>query len=156
MAQRPVREPQAECALARAVRARELNRILHFVNTAREARTRLPIHVAIAGERDASSEAQLLAAGVGLVRTPLVPPPRWASKWHRLSFSKIAALSLTQFDKVIVLDNDMALAGNVDELRHAEAPAMVWHPAAKFMLHFGERCAVTGGLFVLRPSAADC
>ena len=105
--------------------ARELKRILHFVDTAREARTRLPIHVAIAGERDASSEAQLLAAGVGLVRTPLVPPPRWASRWHRLSFSKIAALSLTQFDKVIVVDNDAALLRNMDELALAPAPAAV-------------------------------
>ena len=33
------------------------------------------------------------------------------------------------FSKVIVIDNDMTFAGNIDELADAEAPAMVWHTA---------------------------
>ena len=42
-----------------------------------------------------------------LLSGPMVPSPAWASKWHRLSFNKIAALSFTQFRKVVVLDNDV-------------------------------------------------
>jgi hypothetical protein len=71
-----------------------------FVRTARAVRSRLPIHVAVAGERDAPSEARLTSAGVTLLEGPMVPTPAWASKWHRLSFNKIAALSFTQFRKV--------------------------------------------------------
>ena len=82
----------------------------------------------------------------------MVPSPAWASKWHRLSFNKIAALSFTQFRKVVVLDNDVGLLRSMDHmLLHAPAPAAVFHttigPLAK-----RTPCAVTTGLLVLRPS----
>ena len=87
-------------------REREVGRILWFAHTARMVSTRLPIHVVVAGERDPTSESRLKRAGLKLLDGPMVPTPQWASKWHRLSFNKIAALSFTQFDRVIVLDND--------------------------------------------------
>lgn len=55
--------------------------------------------------------------------------------------------------QVIVLDNDMTLIGNIDELAHAETPAMVFHTAT--VLPKKERSAPTGGLFVLTPSASE-
>ena len=36
-----------------------------------------------------------------------------------------------------------------------QTPGVVFHPAAPFMLKLGEQCAVTGGLFVLTPDAAE-
>lgn len=41
-------------------------------------------------------------------------PPQWASKWHKQSFNKLGALAMTQFDKVIVLDNDVVLVKGLD------------------------------------------
>jgi hypothetical protein len=133
-------------------REREMNRILWFVHTAKAVDTRVPIHVAVAGERDAKSESRLLRAGVRLLEGPLVPTPRWASKWHRLSFNKIAALSFTQFRKVVVLDNDAGLLMNIDAMvRSAPTPSAVFH-ATIGSLAMRTRCAVTTGLLVLRPS----
>ena len=134
-------------------RDREVNRVLWLAHTARRVNTQLPIHAVVAGERlDATSEARLKRAGVRLLDGPLVPTPAWASKWHRLSFNKIAALSFTRFRKVAVLDNDVGLLQNMDHmLRTAPTPSAVFHttigPLAK-----RTRCAVTTGLLVLRPS----
>ena len=76
------------------------------------------------------------------------------SRFHPFSFARIGALALTQFSKVIVLDNDMTLLQNIDELAElAPTPAMVWHTAT--VLPKKERCAVTGGLFVLRPNRTE-
>ena len=41
------------------------------------------------------------------------------------------------------------------ELAEAETPGLVWHSAAPFMSKHGERCSVSGGLFVLAPSADE-
>ena len=80
-------------------RDREVNRVLWFAHTARIVRTRLPIHAVVAGEPlDATHETRLRSVGVRLLTGPLIPTPAWASKWHRLSFNKIAALSLCVFD----------------------------------------------------------
>ena len=46
-----------------------------------------------------------------------------------------------------------ALLRNIDDLAEAEAPGMVFHTAT--VLPKKERCAVTGGLFVLEPSATE-
>ena len=133
---------------------REFNRILWFVESARRVQTRMPLYVAVGGRRNHSAEAHLQRLGVGIVSLPFVAPPLWSSLFHHFSFSRIAALALTQFEKVVVMDNDMVLLGNIDELaEHAEAPGMVWHTAT--VLAKKERSAVTGGLFVLKPDAAE-
>jgi hypothetical protein len=131
---------------------REFNRILWFIESARRVQTQMPLYVAVGGWRNFSAEAHLRRLGVGIVALPFVEPPTWSSLFHHFSFSRIAALSLTQFEKVVVMDNDMVLLGNIDELQYAETPGMVWHTAT--VLARKERCAVTGGLFVLRPNAA--
>ena len=136
-------------------REREMKRILWFAHTARNVETKLPIHVVCAGERDAASEVKLEKAGLRLIEGPMVPTPPWASKWHRLSFNKIAALSFTQFRKVVLLDNDAGFLKNMDHLAlSAPTPSAVFHTTIG-PLAARTRCAVTTGLLVLRPSAAE-
>ena len=100
---------------------------------------------------DAKDEAKLTAAGLRLVEGPMIATPPWASKWHRLSFNKVAALSFMQFEQVIVLDNDAGLLQNIDHLAHAPTPSAIFHttigPLAK-----RTHCAVTTGVLVLRPA----
>lgn len=79
---------------------REFNRILWFVESARRVQTRMPLYVAVGGRRNHSAEAHLQRLGVGIVSLPFVVPPSWSSLFHHFSFSRIAALSLTQFEKV--------------------------------------------------------
>ena len=61
----------------------------------------------------------------------MMPVPSWTSRFHKFSFQRLSALSFTQFDKVIVMDNDMALRANIDDLASdgARAPGMVFHTA---------------------------
>ena len=134
---------------------REVHRITWLLRSARAAHTRLPIHVVVAegSERNASTEALFAQLGATTIESPAVRPPSWASWFHKHSFSRIAALALTQFRKVVVLDNDMTMISNVDELAAAETPAMVFHTAT--VLPRKERSAPTGGLFVLRPSRVE-
>lgn len=133
---------------------REMHRIEWLLRSIRQVQTSLPVHVVVAGDRNASFERRLLELGVAsIVESPAVPPPRWTSYFHKLSFGRIAALALTQFRKVVVLDNDMTLLQNIDELAVSETPAMVFHTAT--VLPRKERSAPTGGLFVFTPNAAE-
>ena len=134
---------------------REVNRIAWLLRSARAVNTTLPVHVVVArGSYNASTEARFKQLGASsIIESPTVSPPRWTSTFHKHSFSRIGALALTQFRRVIVLDNDMTLIANIDELAHAETPAMVFHTAT--VLPRKERSAPTGGLFVLRPSQRE-
>ena len=136
---------------------REHHRITWLVRSAQRVGTRLPIYVVVGPERDAAKEAQLLRLGVrGVIPGKTVTPPPWASRHHRLAFSKIGALALTQFDKVFVLDNDMVLLGNIDHLAYAPTPAAVWHTAlTPWQWRQNESCAVTTGLLGLTPSSSE-
>ena len=89
---------------------REFNRILWFVESARRVQTRMPLYVAVGGRRNHSAEAHLQRLGVGIVSLPFVAPPSWSSLFHHFSFSRIAALSLTQFEKVRVRVRDRVRA----------------------------------------------
>ena len=130
---------------------REMHRIEWLLRSLHKVRTRLPIHIVTAGDRNKSAEARLLELGAdSIIQSPPVRPPPWTSTFHKLSFSRISALALTQFSKVVVLDNDMTALHNIDELALAETPGMVFHTAT--VLPRKERCAPTGGLFVLTPS----
>ena len=135
---------------------REFRRIEWFLKSARRVGTRLPIHVIVGPHRNEQRERQLRALGANITQGVPVLPPAWASKFHLMSFAKIGALALTQFDKVWVFDNDMALVHNIDDLAFAPTPAAVWHTAiANFQRSWSEACAVTTGLLGLQPSAAE-
>ena len=135
---------------------REFNRIVWFLRSATKVKTQLPIHVIVGPERYPEHERTLQKLGANITVGMPVPAPAWASKYHLMSFAKIGALALTQFDRVWVFDNDMALVGNVDDLAYAPTPAAVWHTAiGAFQVKSGETCAVTTGLLGLSPSMAD-
>ena len=137
---------------------REVKRIKWLLNSARRVGTRLPVHVIVGPERNvdtrADREAELAALGGIITPAPgFVPTPPFAAAHHRLSFGKVSALALTQFDKVFVLDNDMALVHNMDDLAFAPTPSAVWHSSvAKFQFKAKETCAVTTGLIGVSPS----
>ena len=141
---------------------REFNRISWFIRSAGKVKTRLPLHVIVGPERDLSKERKLIQEGhrhkvnVSVTEGPFVVPPLWANRYHRLTFGKIGALALTQFDKVFVFDNDMALAHNIDHLAFVQTPSAVWHTSmARWQWRHNESCAVTTGLLGLTPSAAE-
>ena len=135
---------------------REMLRILWFIKSAKKVKTRLPIHVIVGPERDLKKEQALLRAGVNVTEGVFVEPPVWANRYHRLTFGKIGALALTQFDKIFVFDNDMAMAHNIDHLAFAPTPSAVWHTAmAKWQWKHNESCSVTTGLLGLTPSRAE-
>ena len=50
-------------------------------------------------------------------------------------FTKVHALGLTQFEKVLLLDIDLAILGSMDELFDLEAPAALWRGQAQTMEH---------------------
>ena len=82
-----------------AAYAREHSRISWFLRSAKRVGTRLPIHVVVGPERDEKKEATLVALGAHITPGVPVAPPAWSHKFHRLTFAKIGALALTQFDK---------------------------------------------------------
>ena len=126
---------------------RELIRILISL---RAVNTSLPVHILATGERYAAVEARVAQMfGVRYMGTEGVPPvtvPTWASKWARGSFAKLRALALTQYDRIVLLDNDNVVLRNVDHLAHAPAPAFV----------FGWKCyprrELRASTIVLQPS----
>lgn len=140
---------------------REMKRILFLKKTMTEVGTQLPFHVMVGGDRYPEKEVKLLEAGVtGIVTNRLrngsnINPPAWASKWHRLSFNKIGALGLTQFKKVILLDNDMGLLKNVDHLAAVAAPAAAFHLVMNKEIARITRTAITTGLMILGPSESE-
>lgn len=136
---------------------RELKRIKWFLASAARVQTKLPIHVIVGPERYPQREAELVALGATISVGVFVQPPAFAaSSHHRLSFGKVGALALTQFDKVFVLDNDMALVHNIDDLAFAPTPSAVWHSSvAQFQYKARETCAVTTGLIGLTPSLSE-
>ena len=54
-------------------------------------------------------------------------PPIWAAPYHRGTFSKLAVLRLTAFEKVIFLDNDCQVIRNIDHLADAPTPSFAFH-----------------------------
>lgn len=129
---------------------RELIRILLSL---RAVRTQLPIHVLASGERYSAVEAKIAARfDVSYVTAPLpLTVPAWSSKWAYGSFAKLRALALTQYDRLVVLDNDDVVLRNVDHL----ASAAVAAPAFVFGWKCHPRRELRASTIVLRPSAAD-
>ena len=136
---------------------REFNRIKWLLRSAKRVQTRLPIYMVVGPERDQAKEAILIRKGLaGVIEGKAVAPPQWASSFHRLTFAKIGALALTQFDKVFVVDNDVTFLGNIDHLAYAQTPSAVWSTAmSPFQWKSNESCAVNSGVLGLSPSMAE-
>ena len=130
---------------------RELVRILISL---RAVGTKVPIHILASGERYPDVEAKLAARFDVTFLTATAPPmvvPEWASKWARGSFAKLRALALTQYDKLLVLDNDDVVLRNVDHLLAPSTPT----PAAVFGWKCYPRRELRAATLVLTPSTAD-
>ena len=98
-------------------------------------------------------EALLAAQGARVLVAPdstLVRVPRWASPWALHSFAKLKALSLLQFEQVLVLDSDCVALRNVDHLLQRSSPA----PAFVFRHKCFPNLELSASVMVLRPDAS--
>ena len=106
---------------------------LHRVNSS------LPIRLLVSGERDSRIEAVFSSLGVHVAPSPLASAaalaPAWASPWMRGTFAKLAALTITSYRRIVLLDSDTIVVRNVDHLSGAPAPL-----AGYFHFHNGFTC----------------
>ena len=123
----------------------QVSHLVRAVASLRAVNTTLPIHVLVSGER-------IPAVGIiGPERAPPVHIPKWGSKWARGSFAKLRALSLTAFERVLLLDADVMVLRNIDHLALPALPAPAFVAGYKCFPRFELRAAVA----VLQPSASD-
>ena len=139
---------------------REYSRASQLLTSLRAVKTTLPVYIVVGGTMLESSDkqyalrarfklAKLQALGARLVHVRPVPPPHWANENYRNNFNKLLALNLTQFSRVIVLDNDCVALRNIDHLAwRVPTPAAACHPRRGFQL-----CSFNFGVHVLTPSA---
>jgi hypothetical protein len=118
-----------------------------------DARTRLPVHLLLSGERYPHFEAELVRAfGVRLTDARHeIKVPGWASHFHKGSFAKLEALSLFHFRRVVALDADMVVLKNIDHLAFRPAPAFVF----RFKCFLPPKHTIwemNSGLMVLQPN----
>lgn len=130
----------------------QFSHLVRAVASLRKVNTTLPIHVLVSGERIPAVESQIAKLGVGILGPESAPPvhiPRWGSKWARGSFAKLRALSLTSFERVILLDADVMVLRNIDHLVGLPAPAFV----AGYKCF--PRAELRAAVALLQPSASD-
>ena len=117
--------------------------------------TQLPLYLLASGTRYAaveellSSRYHLRVLSAQLELGGDVKVPSWASKWARGSFAKLRALSLTRFERLVVLDADSVVLRNIDHLARMPAPAFV------FAWKCYPRRELRASTMVLQPSDAD-
>ena len=140
---------------ARKLYQSQLGLAMRAIVSLRATGTTLPIHLLVSGLRSAGAETWMAAAlGVGVLTTaPDVEAPSWGSKWAKGSFAKLRVLTLTQFERVILLDTDTVALGSLDVL--GAVPELVPAPAAVFGWKCYPRRELRAALLVLRPSEAD-
>lgn len=106
--------------------------ICRLVLSLRVVGTRLPITLLLSGERHAGFERALqMRLGVSVLGAEdatrhRIRVPTWASHFHKASFIKLTALSLTSFRRVILLDSDSVVFRNIDHLALVPPPAFVF------------------------------
>ena len=118
------------------------NLVMRCVLSLRRVNTTLPIHLLVSGERDLQREAVIASQGVLIDSATALPrAPAWASPWMRGTFAKLGALTLTQYQRIILLDSDTVAVKNIDHLSGAPPPIAGY-------FHFGE-----GGYTCPQPSS---
>ena len=133
--------------------------IVRLLLSLRGVGTTLPVSVLLSGERHAPFEALFASLGALLVDADAFATrkPPWASEYHINSFTKLRALSLTEYRRVIVLDTDMVVLQNIDALASSPAPAFVFRPTP-----CNEQATIVwrpwemnSGVMVLQPTRAE-
>ena len=131
--------------------------IVRVLLSLRAAGSTLPVHLLLSGERHTGFESSLVADyGVRILPSDdsgrqRIRVPRWSSPFHWGSFPKLAALSLTQFRRVIVLDTDTVVLRNLDHLAYAPAPAFVYRFKCWRRGSAPSIWEINSGMMVLRP-----
>jgi len=151
-----MRFPVGTCAAClRRGYGKAVREVIRLLLSLTVVNTTLPVHILASGERWQQVEARLLAsfpfASVVGGTVPPVVVPTWASKWARGSFSKLRALALTQYTRLVVLDNDDVVLRNIDHLASRDMPA----PAFVFGWKCYPRRELRASTIVVAPSLAD-
>ena len=121
--------------------AEQFDLLRDLLATLRDVQSRLPV-VTLLSDTVAARAFRGRIAAIGsnpLLRRLVIPS--WAKPYHQSSFMKLLALEL-DFEKVIILDNDILAHHNFDHLADVETPAMCFHP--------GE--GINSGVMVLNTS----
>ncbi|EOD07381.1 hypothetical protein EMIHUDRAFT_195122 [Emiliania huxleyi CCMP1516] len=136
---------------------KDMTLIMRLVLSLRAVDTALPIQLLVSGERHRRFEARLAARGVKIRGVSSPALPRWANAWHSGSFSKLAALGLLGYDRVIVLDVDCVVLRNIDHLAFAPAPGFVYRRKLreKCTSRAGLKWELSSGVMVLQPGATE-
>lgn len=104
--------------------------IARLILSLRDTRTTLPISLLLSGERHITFEEGLVRElGVRILAADdadrhRIKVPHWASAFHWGSFVKLAVLSLTQFERIIVLDADVTATRPRDRMNLRPSPAV--------------------------------
>ena len=133
----------------------QMRGVARTVLSLRAVSTALPIHLFVSGERYATCEQRLsgrLGVSVHAFDAPPplgVSPPTWTDEWALGTFVKLRVLGMTQFERVIVLDNDVVVLRNVD---HLASRAVVRTPSlVASSQNGGASTIMNSGVMVLKP-----
>lgn len=129
-------------------RASQIQNIIRMKQSLKLAGSRLPFTALLCGSAQVTDfERQLAVAGVISFKLPAVPPPSWAHRTHRLTFSKLLLWNVSFIWKttLIYLDTDTLVFRDVDVLRNVQTPAMVLRAKE----------GLNSGLMVLRANTAE-
>lgn len=127
-----------------------------LVYSLKRVEARFPLYVVIPQDAPDGLAGMVEALNVRVIRAPMVEPDpvlrekNTADRWNA-TFFKLNIFNLTQFDKLVFLDLDMILLGNIDDLFQKEHMAAV---AAGNCIH-PDWTGLNSGLLVLEPSEAE-
>ena len=131
--------------------ATSMRLIMRLVLSLRDVRTSLPIHLLASGTRYKAYEQRLREYGVHIQASEynISIPKRIINPWHIGSFAKLHVLSMVQFSKIILLDQDLVVLRPIDHL------STIPTPAAVFKYKCFPNLELNSGLMVLRPNVSE-
>lgn len=130
--------------------AASMHLVMRLVLSLQRVKATIPVVLLASGQRHRGYEDRLRQYKVTILDgTYDLKLPPWANPFHMASFSKLLVLSLIQYSKIIVLDQDLVVLRNIDHLAHVPAPAFVY----RYKIPPCSRLEMNSGLMVLTPNA---
>ena len=127
--------------------------VISLARSLQDVNARFPLFVGLSAGVPAAIDAVLQSKGMMTVRlAPESPLPRMPDQKHHHwtnTFDKLHLFGLTDFDKLVYLDSDMMILGNIDEL--FEKPHMSAVAAGR-LVH-SDWTGLNSGLMVIEPRA---